>query len=83
LPPDATLLVGPEGGFDGDERRALAARDGAFAVSLGPLTLRAETAALALLALSRALAGGGVPACYAEPASGNGTACGTMRRGPR
>ena len=83
LPPDATLLVGPEGGFDGDERRALAARDDAFAVSLGPLTLRAETAALALLALWRALAGGGGAACYAESASGNGTACGTTRRGPR
>lgn len=83
LPPDATLLVGPEGGFDGDERRALEARDDAFAASLGPLTLRAETAALALLALWRALAGGRRAACYAEPAPGNGTACGTTRRGPR
>lgn len=45
------LLVGPEGGFDDDERRALAARGDAHAVSLGPLTLRAETAAIALLAL--------------------------------
>lgn len=45
------LLVGPEGGFDDDERRALAARDDARAVSLGALTLRAETAAIALLAL--------------------------------
>ena len=83
MSPGATLLVGPEGGFDCDERRALAARDNAFAVSLGPLTLRAETAALALLALWRALAGDDAPACYAEPAPGNGAACGTTRRGPR
>lgn len=50
------LLVGPEGGFDDEERRALAARDGARPVSLGALTLRAETAAIALLALWAAAA---------------------------
>lgn len=45
-----TLLVGPEGGWTGEERaRALAA--GWTAVSLGPLVLRAETAAAAGLAL--------------------------------
>ena len=67
LPSDAVLFVGPEGGFDDDERRALEARDDAFAVSLGPLALRAETAALAFLALWRALAGGA--ACYTAPAA--------------
>lgn len=52
----ATLLVGPEGGFTDRERDALAQRAGAIPVSLGPRTLRAETAALALLALWQALA---------------------------
>ena len=44
------LLVGPEGGFSADEVAEAKAR-GANAVSLGPLTLRSETAALAALAL--------------------------------
>lgn len=44
------LLVGPEGGFSPDELAAASAH-GAETVSLGPLTLRAETAALAALAL--------------------------------
>jgi len=44
------LLVGPEGGFSPDEL-ADASAHGAERLSLGPLTLRAETAALAALAL--------------------------------
>lgn len=47
--PDA-LLVGPEGGFTPAERQALRARPGVRPVSLGPRILRAETAALCLLA---------------------------------
>jgi 16S rRNA (uracil1498-N3)-methyltransferase len=44
------LLVGPEGGFSAEEV-AEAEALGAETVSVGPLTLRAETAALAALAL--------------------------------
>lgn len=48
------LLVGPEGGWSDDERRA--ARAGGFvAVRLGGSTLRVETAAVALLAAVTAL----------------------------
>jgi 16S rRNA (uracil1498-N3)-methyltransferase len=45
------LLIGPEGGFDPDERRALRKIDFVVPVSLGPRILRAETAAVAALAL--------------------------------
>lgn len=44
------LLLGPEGGWTADERR-LAAGAGWLPVSLGPLVLRAETAAAAALAV--------------------------------
>jgi 16S rRNA (uracil1498-N3)-methyltransferase len=47
------LLCGPEGGWD-DAERALARESGWTAVSLGPLVLRAETAALAALAVVNA-----------------------------
>ncbi|NBB68952.1 MAG: 16S rRNA (uracil(1498)-N(3))-methyltransferase [Alphaproteobacteria bacterium] len=45
------LLIGPEGGFAAAERAALAAAPGVVAVSLGPRVLRAETAAIAGLAV--------------------------------
>jgi len=45
------LLIGPEGGFAEAERAAIAAAPGAVAVSLGPRILRAETAAIAGLAV--------------------------------
>lgn len=44
-PESAVLLIGPEGGLTADEIEA-ATRSGFRPVSLGPLTLRAETAAL-------------------------------------
>lgn len=44
------VLIGPEGDFTPDEVR-LAERVGAQPVSLGPLTLRSETAALAALSM--------------------------------
>jgi 16S rRNA (uracil1498-N3)-methyltransferase len=47
------LLCGPEGGWEESER-ALARERGWSAVSLGPLVLRAETAALAALAVINA-----------------------------
>ena len=44
------LLIGPEGGFDPEERKAIAALPAAIPVSLGPRILRADTAAVAALA---------------------------------
>ena len=49
------LLIGPEGGFDPEEMAELRARAGVVPISLGPRTLRAETAALAALACWQAL----------------------------
>jgi 16S rRNA (uracil1498-N3)-methyltransferase len=49
------LLIGPEGGFDPEELAELRAHDGVVPISLGPRTLRAETAALAALACWQAL----------------------------
>lgn len=51
------VLVGPEGGFAAEERAALAGLPFARAVSLGPRILRAETAAIAALAIVQAIAG--------------------------
>lgn len=51
-----TLLVGPEGGFDGDELR-IAGLAGFSGCRLGPRVLRTETAALAALAALQAVAG--------------------------
>lgn len=47
----AALLVGPEGGFDDTERAAVRAHPAAVAITLGPRILRAETAAIAGMAL--------------------------------
>lgn len=51
------LLVGPEGGFDEAERTAILARQPALPISLGPRILRADTAAVAALAVLQATAG--------------------------
>lgn len=48
--PDGELLAGPEGGFTKEERESLVAAPGVIPVSLGARILRAETAALYLLA---------------------------------
>jgi 16S rRNA (uracil1498-N3)-methyltransferase len=50
------LLVGPEGGFAPAERAALLARPQVRPVSLGPLILRTETAAIYAMACWRAVA---------------------------
>ncbi|MEZ5842376.1 MAG: 16S rRNA (uracil(1498)-N(3))-methyltransferase [Hyphomicrobiaceae bacterium] len=50
-PGPAGVLVGPEGGFSEDERRMIRAVPGTVAVSLGPRVMRADTAAVAVLAL--------------------------------
>ncbi len=51
------LLVGPEGGFSDDERRMLRALDFVTAIPLGPRILRADTAAVAALAVIQATIG--------------------------
>jgi len=53
----AGILVGPEGGFEPSELDALVKLPFVGAVSLGPLVLRADTAALAALAVWQAVAG--------------------------
>jgi 16S rRNA (uracil1498-N3)-methyltransferase len=51
------ILTGPEGGFTDEERAAIRAAPNAEPVSLGPRILRAETAAVAALAVYMAVAG--------------------------
>jgi 16S rRNA (uracil1498-N3)-methyltransferase len=51
------LLIGPEGGFAVEERKLLRAAPFVTAVPLGPRILRADTAAVAALALVQAAAG--------------------------
>lgn len=51
------ILIGPEGGFSTAERDTLRARDGVVRMSLGPRILRADTAAVAVLALWQAALG--------------------------
>jgi 16S rRNA (uracil1498-N3)-methyltransferase len=51
------LLIGPEGGFAEEERAALRAAPFVTAIPLGPRILRADTAAVAALALLQAAAG--------------------------
>ena len=47
----AAVLIGPEGGFSARERARLGAMEAACGVALGPRVLRADTAAVAALAL--------------------------------
>ena len=54
---DAAILIGPEGGFTAEERGFLRGRKDTWAVSLGPRILRAETAAVAAMALWQAVCG--------------------------
>jgi 16S rRNA (uracil1498-N3)-methyltransferase len=52
-----SLLIGPEGGFDEAERAAILAVPRVVRLSLGPRVLRADTAAVAALALVQATLG--------------------------
>jgi 16S rRNA (uracil1498-N3)-methyltransferase len=52
-----TALVGPEGGFSSEERELLLSKDFVCPVSLGPRVMRADTAAVAILALLGAALG--------------------------
>lgn len=51
------LLIGPEGGFSEEERNLLCAQPFVVTVSLGPRILRADTAAVAALAVIQASIG--------------------------
>ena len=51
------LLVGPEGGFDPQERAAIRACAFVLPVTLGPRIMRADTAALAALSVWQAICG--------------------------
>ena len=51
------LLIGPEGGFDAAERSAILRTPRVLRLSLGPRVLRADTAAVAALALVQATLG--------------------------
>jgi 16S rRNA (uracil1498-N3)-methyltransferase len=53
----AGLLIGPEGGFEDSERAAILALPRIMRLSLGPRILRADTAAVAALALIQASLG--------------------------
>jgi len=55
--PSLAVLVGPEGGFAPDERAALLALARVVRLSLGPRILRADTAAVAALALVQTVVG--------------------------
>jgi 16S rRNA (uracil1498-N3)-methyltransferase len=56
-PPPLAILIGPEGGFSEDERGLLKSLDFVTAIPLGPRILRADTAAVAALAIVQATAG--------------------------
>ena len=51
------LIIGPEGGFSDDERAKLNALPFVVPISLGPRILRADTAAVAALAVIQATIG--------------------------
>jgi 16S rRNA (uracil1498-N3)-methyltransferase len=56
-PGPLAVLVGPEGGFEREERAALLAKPFVLPISLGPRVMRADTAAVAALALVNAALG--------------------------
>jgi 16S rRNA (uracil1498-N3)-methyltransferase len=55
--PPLAVLIGPEGGFDAEERTRLLQQPSILRLSLGPRILRADTAAVAALALVQAVLG--------------------------
>ena len=56
-PGPVAVLIGPEGGFDSPERELLSSQPFVTRISLGPRILRADTAAVAVLALVNAVLG--------------------------
>ena len=53
----AAILIGPEGGFSPEEAERLRGHPATLPVSLGPRILRADTAAVAALALAQSMLG--------------------------
>ena len=56
-PQPMAVLIGPEGGFSQEERTLLRSLDFVTAIPLGPRILRADTAAVAALAVIQATVG--------------------------
>jgi len=56
-PGPVAVLIGPEGGFAPDEREGLMSREFTTPIPLGPRVMRADTAAVAALALVNAVLG--------------------------
>lgn len=54
---EVAVVIGPEGGFAGEERSLLLARANTSRIALGPRILRADTAAVAALAAVQAAVG--------------------------
>jgi 16S rRNA (uracil1498-N3)-methyltransferase len=57
VPPALAVLIGPEGGFADDERAMVLRHSPSVRLPLGPRILRADTAAVAALALVQAVLG--------------------------
>ena len=57
VPRPLAVLIGPEGGFEPEERTALLAKPFVVPISLGPRVMRADTAAVAALSLVNATLG--------------------------
>ena len=53
----SALIIGPEGGFSSDERELLRKQSFTVSISLGPRIMRADTAAVAAMALINAVVG--------------------------
>ncbi len=56
-PGPLAVLIGPEGGFEQDERKQLRELPFVVPISLGPRVMRGDTAAVAALALVNAVLG--------------------------
>jgi 16S rRNA (uracil1498-N3)-methyltransferase len=56
-PAGLAVIIGPEGGFAPEERQLLLAHPNVIRISLGPRILRADTAAVAALAILQAVLG--------------------------
>lgn len=57
----AGIVIGPEGGFSAAERKRISEMQNCLPIALGPRILRADTAAIAALALYQACAGDWYP----------------------
>ena len=55
-PAPTAILIGPEGGFTTEEAAMIGANAAAIRISLGPRILRADTAALAAIAIFQSVA---------------------------